>query len=77
MQQEDPAWGDWCVSRSEFNLCVNASSLVTGVVLEKIESHDDFSQQTMPNISTRLSNILTGKARVHTKAASEILACEG
>lgn len=55
-QQEDPAWSDWCVNRSEISGWVNAKSLTTGVVVEKMEQswgmHAGFSQQMMPNIST-------------------------
>lgn len=51
--------GDWCVNGSAINVWVNANSLATGVLLEKMDqcwkTHASFGQQPTPSILTCLN----------------------
>ena len=38
VQRDDPAHGDWCIDGQELNMWVDASSLATGVALERHET---------------------------------------
>ena len=110
VRREDPARGEWCVEGCDFNVWVDASSLATGVLLErngiavedacwlrpeKDPQHINLAEldaiikgmnlalswkARVLNMFTDsacvhkwVSDTLTGKARVRTKAASEML----
>ena len=110
VRQEDPACGEWCVDGCDLNVWVDASSLATGVLLERngivvedacwLRPEKDPQHINLAELDAIIKGInlallwkarvlhlftdsacvhkwvndtLTGKARVRTKAASEML----